>query len=302
MTDLPRSAALIVNAKSRRGQAMFREACAKLRAAGLEISQAHAVRDPSRLDEYVRRAVADGAPMVIVGGGDGSLSCAVGHFVGKACVFALLPLGTANSFARTLGIPLDIDGAVEVILGGRRRRIDLGMIDRHYFSNCAALGMSPLIAETVPHGLKKRLGRPGYLAWATYQMLRFKPFRLTIGEGDAAETMDALEVRIANGPYHGGTPLVDEAEVDSGVIVVQAVPGSTRAQLMWSWLASMMRLRARRRTTREYRGAALRIATDPPLPISIDGEILARTPVVASIARGIIEVAAPKGPAPTLAE
>ena len=50
--------------------------------------------------------------MVIVGGGDGSLSCAVDELVDRDCVFALLPLGTANSFARTLGIPLDLDGAI----------------------------------------------------------------------------------------------------------------------------------------------------------------------------------------------
>ena len=300
MTALPRSAALIVNAKSRKGQKLFRQACAKLRAAGLELTEAHAVRDPKRMDDYVCRAVAKKAPMVIVGGGDGSLSGSVDHLVGTDTVFALLPLGTANSFARSLGIPLDLDGAVAVITGGQRRRIDLGMIDGDYFTNCAAIGMSPLIAETVPHGLKKWLGRPGYLSWASYQMLRFKPFKLTVGEGTEAVTMHALEVRIANGPYHGGTPLVDEAEVDSGEIVVQAVPGRTRRALIWSWFASMLRLRARKDTTREFRGKALRVSTEPPLPISIDGEVLARTPVTARIARAIIEVAAPLGPPPKL--
>ncbi len=66
--------------------------------------------------------------MVIVGGGDGSLSCAVDELVERDCVFALLPLGTANSFARTLGIPLDLDGAIETIATGtppaRRSRRD----------------------------------------------------------------------------------------------------------------------------------------------------------------------------------
>jgi YegS/Rv2252/BmrU family lipid kinase len=234
-----------------------------------------------------------GAPMVIVGGGDGSLSCSVDHLVGKDCVFALLPLGTANSFARTLGIPLDLPGAVEVIARGQRRRIDLGMIDGDYFANCATLGLAPLIAETVPHGLKKWLGRPGYLAWAAIQMARFKPFRVTVGEGAAAETVDALEVRIANGPYHGGTEVVDDADVDTGEIVVQVVEGTMRGRLLWSWLATILRLRARKETLREFRGATLRVATDKPMPISIDGELLAHTPVTAKVARAVIEVAAP---------
>jgi YegS/Rv2252/BmrU family lipid kinase len=272
---------------------MFRQAARKLEAAGITLIARHALRDPDELVPTVRKAVADGAPMVIVGGGDGSLSCAVDHLVREKCVFALLPLGTANSFARSLGIPLDLDGAIDVIANGRSRRVDLGMIDGDYYANCAAIGIAPLIAETVPHNLKKVAGRVGYLSWAAYQMTRFKPFRLTIGEGDAAETMDALEVRIANGSFHGGSEVIDDAEVDSGEIVVQVVIGKARTRLLWSWLASVLRLNARRQTTREYHGKALRIVTDPPLPISIDGELLARTPITAKVAEAAIRVAVP---------
>lgn len=291
---LPRKAALIVNAKSRRGRATFRAACKKLKAAGVAVDPAFAVRDPSRMTDTVRQAIAAGAEMIIVGGGDGSLSGTVDDVVGKDIVFALLPLGTANSFARTLGIPLDLDGAIDVIANGQRRRIDLGMIDGDYYANCAAIGISPLIAETVPHGLKKWFGRPGYLSWAALQLAKFKPFRLTVGEGADAVTVDALEVRISNGPYHGGTLLVDDAAVDSGEIVVQAVLGRGRHDLVWSWIASALRLESRHATTREFHGHALRVATDPPLPISIDGEVLAKTPVMAKVASGVIEVAAPR--------
>jgi YegS/Rv2252/BmrU family lipid kinase len=293
----PKSAALVVNARSRKGRKLFRHACQTLSKAGITLVATHAVRDPDRMGETVQQAIASGVPMVIIGGGDGSLSGVVDHFVGHDTVFALLPLGTANSFARSLGIPLDIAGAADVIANGQRRRIDLGMIDGDYFVNCAAIGIAPLIAETVPHGLKRMFGRAGYLTWAAWQFTRFRPFRLTVGEGPAAETIDALEVRIANGGYHGGTELVDEAEVDSGMIVIQAVLGNARHRLLWSWTASLMKLRARKRTTREFRGTALRIRTEPPLPISIDGEVLAHAPAFARIAAGVIEVAAPL-PAP----
>lgn len=292
--DLPRQAILIVNAMSRRGRDLFDEAKTKLAAAGVELIAAHALRDPRELVPTVRKALAAGAPMVIVGGGDGSLSMSVDEFVGKDAVFALLPLGTANSFARTMNIPLDLDGAVAVIADGERRRIDLGVIDDDYFANCAAIGLSPMIAETVPHGLKRVGGRVGYLAWAAWKFIGFRPFRVTIGEGDAAETIDAVELRIANGGYHGGAELVESAAPDSGEIVVQAVIGNAKHRLIASWAASLMKLRWRKRTVREFRGVALRIATDPPLPISIDGEVLARTPVTAKVAKGVIEVAAPR--------
>jgi len=200
----PRRAALIVNTKSRKGQAAFRDACRLLGAAGIELVIRKAVKDPAHLPDEVRKAVVAGVPMVIVGGGDGSISSSIDHVVGKDIVFALLPLGTANSFARTLGIPLNVEGAVRAITTGRVKRIDLGMIGTDYFANCAAIGLSPLIAKSVPHGLKKWLGRPGYLAWAALQMARFKPFRLAIRHRGEVETLDALEVRIANGRFHRG--------------------------------------------------------------------------------------------------
>lgn len=291
--SIPRAAILVVNARSRKGRKLFRRAARGLRAAGIELLATHAVRKADEIGPTIRDAVAGGAPMVIVGGGDGTLSSSVDYFVGHDCVFALLPLGTANSFARTMGIPLELDGAIAVIANGRRRRIDLGMIDGDYFANCAAIGISPLIAETVPHGFKAWAGRVGYLSWAMLVMFRFKPFRLTIEQGGVRETIDALEVRIANGGYHGGTELVDDARVDSGEIVVQAVVGKALPYLGWSWLTSLLRLPARRQTTREFHGRALKVITDPPLAISIDGEVLARTPVMARVAESVIEIAAP---------
>jgi YegS/Rv2252/BmrU family lipid kinase len=288
----PRTAALIVNTKSRTGQDAFREACRLLREGGIELTISKAVEDPSKLSDEVRKAVEAKTPMVIVGGGDGSISSSVDYLVGTNTVFALLPLGTANSFARTVNIPLDVPGAVRVITDGQRKQIDLGMIDDDYFANCAAIGLSPLIAESVPHGLKKWLGRPGYLAWAAIQMARFKPFHLTITEGEQVTKMDALEVRIANGRFHGGAELVETA-VDDGEIVIQVIEGRLPLKLLWSWGMSLGGPGQVKGTVREFRGRQFRIETDPPLSISIDGEVLAKTPVAAKVARRVISMAMP---------
>ena len=291
---VPDKAVLIVNAHSRRGRELFRRAVEKLREAGIELISAHAIRNPKRLVPTVKEAVRNGAPMIIVGGGDGSLSCAVDEVVERECVFALLPLGTANSFARTLGIPLDLDGAIAAIAGGRRRRIDLGMIDGDYFANCAAMGVSPMIGEGIPHNLKRWLGRVGYLIWATWCLIRFHPFRLTVRtDGGEEETFWATEVRIANGGHHGGVELIETAEVDSGEIVVQAVEGRSTFTLVWDWIAKAFKLPARERTTREFHGRRIEIRTRPRQRISIDGEVLAKTPCVAQVAQCAIEVVVP---------
>lgn len=290
---VPREAVLVVNAVSRRGEALFEQACDKLKAAGVTLIAAHAVRDPSKLNETVREAVRSGAPMVIVGGGDGSLSGAVDDVVGRDCVFAVLPLGTANSFARTLGLPLDLDGAVAAIANGKRRRIDLGMIDNDYFVNAAAMGLSPMIGDSVPHNLKKYLGRIGYLGWAIWCFFRFRPFRLIVDDGTREHRMWATEVRVFNGRFHGGVELTQATDVDSGDIVIQAVTGRNRARLAWDWYAKFFKLRSREANTQDFRGKSLKLDTRPHHNISIDGELLARTPVTVSVAERAIDVVVP---------
>ena len=289
------SAAMIVNAQSRSGRKMFRRACAAMEALDYPVD-AHAVQDPSKLKDIVRKALAKKPDLVILGGGDGTISSLVDLLVGQGVVMGILPLGTANSFARTLGIPLDMASAVEVFRTGRPKRIDLGMIDDDYFANCAAIGISPKIAQTVPHGLKKIFGRIGYLGWASYQFIRFKPFTLIVGNGADADRLSVVEVRISNGRYHGGIELVESARVNSGDIVVQAVRGHAKCRLINNWVAGMLRLEVRHEEVTEFRGRAIRIQTDPALPISIDGEVLAKTPVTAKIAAGVIEVMVPLSP------
>ena len=291
---LPRQAILIVNAMSRRGDAAFDEVRDKLVAAGIELLEAHAIREPEEMDAAVKDAIAK-APMVILGGGDGSLSSNVDYFMGKDTVFAIVPLGTANSFAGTLCIPKDIDSAIDVIANGERKRIDLGCIDGDYFVNAAAIGLSPIIAETVPHKLKRYLGVAGYLVWALWCAVNFRPFRMTVThDGGRIEKVWATEARIANGTHHGGVEILEGEEVDSGEIVIQAVTGTSVFGLAWSWFATLFKLKSRHGTTREFRGRKMILKTRPRLKISIDGEIAAKTPVTISVARGAIEVAAPR--------
>lgn len=289
------SAAMIVNAKSRKGQKMFRRASAIVRDFPFPVD-CHAVNDPKKLDATVIAALDKKPDILILGGGDGTISGLVDHLVGRDCALGVLPLGTANSFARGLDIPLDLEGALDVVRGGHLKRIDLGMIDGDYYANCAAMGISPQIAETVPHNLKKFLGRAGYLGWAAWQYVKFRPFTLVIDDGTDTTRMRVVEVRISNGRFHGGTELVEDASVDSGEIIVQAVRGGVKRNLIWSWIASTAKLEARHATLMQFRGKQLKVDTIPRLPISIDGEVLAHTPVTAKVAAGVIEVAVPATP------
>jgi YegS/Rv2252/BmrU family lipid kinase len=291
--NLPKQAILIVNAKSRQGAAAFDEACRLLGEAGVELVEKHAVKNPKQMGKLVKAAIPK-APMVIVGGGDGTLSETVDYFLGSDTVFAILPLGTANSFARTMHIPLDLPGAVEVVAKGRPRAIDLGCINQDYFLNNAAMGLAPVVAESVPHGVKRRLGRFGYLLWAGWSAASFDAFRLKIVDGKRTYRLWATEVRIANGRFHGGVELIENADVESGQIVVQVVRGRSLVRLGWNYLASAFKLASRGERIREFHGKKLEISTRPRMRVSIDGELGPETPFTASIAPAAVTVAAPR--------
>jgi YegS/Rv2252/BmrU family lipid kinase len=291
--ELPKKAILIVNAGSRRGAELFGEARDKLAAAGIEILASKRVKSRKRMGGHVRQAI-KASPMVILGGGDGTLSKNVDYFLGSDTILGVLPLGTANSFARTLGLPLDLDGAVKVIADGRPWRIDVGAIGGDYFLNNAALGLAPLVAESIPSTLKRRLGRLGYLLWAGWSAASFKAFRLTVSDGRDTHRLWATEARIANGRFHGGVELMESAGLGSGELVVQAVKGRSLMRLGWSYLASVLKVTSRHEPLREFRGERMRIHTRPRMRVSTDGELGPETPFEVWVVPDAISVAAPR--------
>ena len=291
---LPKQAILIVNGGSRRGAELFAEARDKLKAAGVELLDSKKCKTAKSMETAVKSALKK-APMVIIGGGDGSLSSVVDFFIGTKVVFAFLPLGTANSFARTIGMPLDLDGAIEVVVTGEPRKIDVGCINGDYFLNAAAMGLAPKVADTVPHGLKRRLGRLGYLVWASWSAANFRAFRVKIEDGKRTVRMWATEVRIANGRYHGGIELIENADVKSGEIVIQVVTGRSVLKLGWSYFASATKLKARHETVREFVAQKFTLSTRPRMRVSIDGEVARETPLEISAVPDAVTIAVPRG-------
>ena len=116
-----------------------------------------------------------------------------------------------------------------------------------------------------------------------------------MSDGERRETIWATEVRIANGRHHGGVEMIENAEIDSGEIVVQAVLGRSNLILVWDWISKYLKLPARQSTTREFHARRLEIDTRPRQRISIDGEVTTKTPVVAEVAEWAIEVMVPAG-------
>lgn len=291
-------AVLIVNTHSRKGAGQFAQARALFEAAGLPLAAAHGVRNPSRMRETVKRALADGAELVIVGGGDGSISTTIGALIGSEAIFAPLPLGTANSFARGLGIGPGLEEAVATIVAGHAVWIDLAEINGNMFANSAAMGMPPMIGDTIPPKIKRWFGRFGYLGWAIYSLIHFRPFRLTLVGPDVTEACWATELRMLNGQYTGGIKMSDEARLDDGAVLIQIVSGRSKWSLARDWYLRLLGLRQREGMAREIKVKEARVDARPPQKVAIDGEVLARTPFTLRIHRRAVRVIAPHPDAP----
>jgi YegS/Rv2252/BmrU family lipid kinase len=291
-----RGAVLVVNTKSRSGRDLYSEAKRLLTREGLRLEAAYPVRDPARLPEIVQAAITQGHKLIVVGGGDGTISSVVGHFAYRDAVLGILPLGTANSFARALGIPLDLAGAAAVLTGGGKvADVDLGRINGDYFANTAAIGLPARVGRAMPPGLKRWFGKAAYILTGAALFARHKPFRVVLTERrrEIARIDDALDILIANGPYQGGVKLADEASPESRDLVIRIVKGARKINLLRAWLCPASSRAAD--FTRLARASDVTIETEPPHYVSIDGEIVARTPVRVTVARQALLLMAPRG-------
>ncbi|OAI55310.1 sphingosine kinase [Gaiella sp. SCGC AG-212-M14] len=166
----------------------------------------------------VRRALDEGAELIVAWGGDGMVQRCVDVLAGSEVPLAIIPAGTANLFATNVGIPSDIEGAVAVGLHGARRRVDLGRFNGERFAVMAGAGFdAAMIRDAADGSLKERLGRVAYV-WTGSKNLRSKPFRAEI-EVDGANWYKgkASCILFGNvGKLVGGVEAFEDARPDDG--------------------------------------------------------------------------------------
>ncbi|MEZ5125091.1 MAG: diacylglycerol kinase family lipid kinase [Thermoleophilia bacterium] len=114
--------------------------------------------------EAVKEQIAAGVDLLFVWGGDGMVQECIAGLAGTPATLALLPAGTANLLAANLGIPTDLEAAVEIGLSGDTRRIDIGVVNGEPFAVMAGTGFDAILMRDVDTGLKDRLGPLAYVA------------------------------------------------------------------------------------------------------------------------------------------
>lgn len=290
-----RHAVLVVNTRSRHGARAYSEAKRLLAEGGITLDAAYPVRNAERLQAIVREEISKGRKFIILGGGDGTISSVVDHFAYASVVFGVLPLGTANSFARTLGIPLDLAGAIDVLVNGKVANIDLAKINEDYFANGSSIGMPAIVGQATPHGLKKWLGRGAYGLVAAYKFMRFAPFRCIVTVNGQQTSFQAFDVLIASGGYQGGALVAREAVPYDGKIVVRILKGPSKWALAKKWARIALGVPFGPSDLEVIRVPELTIDAVPQQYVAVDGEVITQTPIRVSVAREALHLMAPEG-------
>jgi len=153
-------ASVVINERSSRSKRAIGELPAMLAARGIDVDRFEVAEDEAALRKRVKKNVKDGASLVIVGGGDGAMTVAADVLARAKCALGVLPLGTGNSFALTLGISDKLETALDVIVAHRVVKIDLGTVNETHFANFATIGLSAEIADRRPTRSKSSSARP----------------------------------------------------------------------------------------------------------------------------------------------
>ena len=245
------------------------------------------------------RAIAErGDPLVIVGGGDGTVGSAASALVGTKTRLGILPLGTLNHFARDLGIPFDLGEAAQLIASGAERSVDVAEMNGRVFINNSAIGLYPLMV--VDRDLQRlRLGRSKRLAMlvaSARTLARFNHQRLTLTVNRRTARVDTPLLFVGNNDYQldlrgpGRRPTLDD-----GKLCVLVMRKNSRRGLIAASLRALFNRTRRDDMVRLDDVETLRVdSRRTRLTVSLDGEVVqVQTPLDYRIRKKALRVIVP---------
>ena len=288
-------ALVIVNSKSRNGEGVANKVVEGLQRIGIDTVLRNCGA-PSELSPLIKEQ-GKAVDLAVIAGGDGTLNAAAEGLMAVGLPMAIIPTGTANDLARTLGIPEDVEKAIALIKNSRLRSIDIGKVNDKPFFNVASMGLSVELAKRLSRDVKSRFGKLGYAFVAARVLSHARPFRAHIKHSGRVTNVATLQIAVGNGRFYGGGNVIEKAAaIDDGRLNLYSL------EFMRAWKLVLM-LRSFRRgehgTWREVRAVEadeFEIRTRHPRPVNADGEIVTQTPARFQVLPAAIKVYVPDEP------
>ena len=198
--------------------------------------------DVEENQRILREAVAQGARRIIAGGGDGTINATINSLMalkteGIDVEMGVLPLGTANDFARGMGIPLtDLGKCLQTACSAPAEFIDIGKINDRYFANVASLGFGAEVTATAPPGMRKALGGAAYSLSGFVKARNLEPYPCRVSApGEEPQEGRMLFMAVGNNRYAGGgydvAPMANLSDGKLDLAAFTVDPGFTLSAL-----------------------------------------------------------------------
>jgi diacylglycerol kinase (ATP) len=246
-----------------------------------------ATAQPGDAQRFAQRAVAGGCDLIVSAGGDGTLNEVVNGIAeqNSRCRVGILPLGTGNDFARSIGLPAKIDECLEIIARGQTKAIDLVRVTSdkvRYFVNVSAGGFSGLVDEKLTPEIKKTWGPLAYLRSAAAALPELRAYKTTIVFDDAETlALNLYNIIIANGRYvAGGIPVAPEAIINDGVVDVFLIPEKPTAELAILVTQVLLGKHTGNEAIVYRRAAKVAVNSKPGMWFNVDGELVGNEPAL----------------------
>lgn len=285
-------AIVIAQAHSRRGGAYLQQAGEQLRARGIEIAGSHMESGHKALRKRIRQAVRSGAELIVTIGGDGTQTIAVGELAHTNAVLGVVPAGTGNSFAESLGIASP-EIAFDAIAGGRIEKVDVGVVNGMRFANFATIGLASIIGEETPRWLKHAVGPAAYGLAALKPLLRHRPFVASVRWKKNRLKIDTHQIIVVNGRMYGHTPVTPESTLTDGLLTFFATTRTSPLDVVRTYLSFLNDSQTRIPEAHYFRAKKLKIQTSRKSLVSVDGSVVCATPATFSVERRALAVLVP---------
>jgi diacylglycerol kinase (ATP) len=228
---------------------------------------------------------------VVVCGGDGSLHLAVREFDLHRGTLALLPLGSADDFARVVGIPRTVIGACDTILYGNTREVDVATANGLRYLGVAGFGFDSEVAKYANENAKFLRGSLLYLYSILRVLPRFTPRHVRMNGIRSEQIMFACVGNTAQ--YGGGIRITPNAKIDDGLLDLCLVHRATRTQLLKTLPRAYTGSHVKSPFVETARATQFAFESEHPMDVYADGEHLTRMPVTFALAREKLRIVVP---------
>lgn len=227
-------------------------------------------------------------------GGDGTLHEVVNGMLGGVKKLGVVPTGTGNDFARSLGIPMDIKQSIEVLVKRNFIKADIGRLNGNCFVNFCSIGLDALIAEEANKIKKYFSSTYAYIIGVVKGLARFKSIKVELVIDGKKYEEEIMLAAICNGAYYGGgMKIAPDAEIDDGLFDICVVRKMSKLKLLFLFPSIFTGKHVSYDEVKMYRGKDVQVLSKDKFNVNADGEIVSNRPIRMQMLENEIEVIVP---------